>query len=732
MIEPKQIQKDIMASLVVFLVAIPLCLGIALASNASLFAGILTGCIGGIVVGLFSASNVSVSGPAAGMVAVVLSAVAALGSYDKFLLALLIAGFIQVLSGWLKAGFIANYVPTHVIKGLLAAIGILIIIKQIPLAIGYVTPNTEAIEALKTAEEGIDLPYTLYFFSHIHPSALFITLASLFILYGWDKLNHPFFKTLPAAFAVVLFGIGSNTLFHSFYPSWALQPFHLVNVPQINSIKDFMGTLQHPDFSALRHLPVYLYAIMIAVIASLETLLNFEAIEKLDKRHRYYSRDRELVAQGVGNMISGLLGGLPITSVIVRSSVNIQAGAKTKFSTIFHGLLLLFSLTFFSKALNTIPTASLAAILMFTGYKLANYHLFKSMYAQGFRYFIPFLITLVAIVATNLLMGILIGLGVSIFFILWHNSKRSFTIVEEQHTAGTVRRVILPQQVTFLDRAGIIDGFNRLMPHSKVIVDANNTDYIDEDILTIMQEYKDILHQEKRILFNFEGFQEHYDLAKTKHFLQVTTYDVQSNLNPQEVLSLLKEGNQRFMNNTPIHSNYKQQIAATAQSQHPVAVILSCIDSRVPVEIVFNLNLGDVFVIRIAGNIVNNDILASIEFASKLAGAKLVVVLGHQRCGAIQAACKAVDVGHLGELLHKIQPAIEQTLAESHCSLAEGIENPQFLEQVTWHNIEETQKSLLEKSPIIRELVKTGQVGLVGAYYNITNGEVIFDHLKMG
>ena len=730
MVNLRHLQKDFLSSFVVFLVAIPLCLGIALASNASLFAGIITGCIGGIVVGLLSASNVSVSGPAAGMVAVVLSTVSALGSYELFLLALLIAGLVQVIAGLFRIGFIANYVPTNVIKGLLAAIGILIIIKQIPLAIGYFAPNGHTIEALKSAEEGVDIHYTLSFFSHISLSAFSITLISLLILYTWDKFPYRFFKTIPAAFAVVLFGIIMNIFYREFIPQLALQSFHLVNIPAIQSVSAFVAQFKYPDFSGLQHLPVYLYAIMIATIGSLEALLNFEAIEKIDKRHRYYSRNRELFAQGIGNMVSGMIGGLPITSVIVRSSVNIQAGAKTRWSTVFHGVLLLLSLTFMSSWLNAIPTASLAAILMYTGYKLANYALFKEMYAQGSRYFIPFLITLVAIVVTNLLMGILIGLAVSIFFILWHSSKKSFSIVQEHHPAGEILRLILPQQLTFLDRGSIIDGLNGLKPHSKVIIDASNTDYIDEDIMSIIEEYKGMLHKEKDILFNFEGFQAHYDIADTKHFIQATTYDVQNNLTPTQVLALLYEGNQRFVNNTPIHSNYKQQVAATSQSQHPIAVILSCIDSRVPVEIIFNLTLGDVFVIRIAGNIANIDILASIEFACDIAGAKLIVVLGHQRCGAIQAACKNVQIGHIGSLVDKIKPAIEEALRTQDASLETCLEDPAFIEAVTWHNVHHTKTWLEANSPIIRTLIAEEKVGLIGAYYNITNGQVVFDTLE--
>lgn len=719
----EKIKKNFLASVVVFLVAIPLCLGIALASGASLFSGIITGCIGGVIVGAISASRVSVSGPAAGMVAVVLAIVAQLGSFDAFLLALFLAGILQIIGGVFRGGFIANYVPATVVKGLLAAIGLTIVIKQIPLAVGYLGGPFTPDEMLKTAQENGVIRSIPHLLSHVNIGAALISIFSFMVLIFWEKIPLSKIKNIPSAIVVVILGIIINLFYEHFWQTLLLPTTHLVNIPVTTNLQEFFSQFKHPDFSALNNEKVYFSAVMIAIVASLETLLNLEAIEKIDKQHRYCSRNRELVAQGIGNVCSSLIGGLPITSVIVRSSVNINAGGNSKLSTIFHGLLLLISLTFMARWLNYIPIAALATILIFTGLKLAKLSLFIEVYKKGMRYFIPFIVTIIAILWFNLLMGILIGLATSILFILQRNSKNCFSIIDEKHPSGDVLRLVLPEQATFLNRAGIIEGLNNLPRNAKVILDATSTDYIDEDIIDILNDSKDALKSEKNILFNFEGFQEHYDLKQTKNFIQVTTYDVQASLTPAKVLTLLREGNLRFVKGTPIHRNYKQEMAATSASQHPIAVILSCIDSRVPVELIFNLSLGDVFVIRIAGNIANDDILGSVEFACHVAKAKLIMVLGHKNCGAIKAACDDFHLGHLTQLIDKIKPAIELSLAEE----ASPVVDAEFLLQVTRNNVQLTKEWLIEHSAILQDLLLKNEVGIVGGLYDIATGEVQFD-----
>jgi len=720
------VRNDLIASVVVFLVAIPLCLGIALASGAPLFSGIIAGIIGGIVVGFLSDSHVSVSGPAAGMVAIVLASIAALGSFHAFLLAVAFAGIIQILIGILRAGFIADYVPANVIQGLLTAIGILIIIKQLPLAFGFADNTANVMARIKEAQQTFSIAPLIHLSHHINYSTAFIAIFSIVLLVLWDKIPKKITKILPGAIVVVVLAVAINFLFALFSPTLILPDSHLVNIPVNETFMGLIKQLPHPTFSDWVNPNIYLYAVVIAIVASLETLLNLEASQKMDPQHRYSSRNKELVAQGIGNTLSGLIGGLPITSVIVRTTVNIQSGSKTKLSAIIHGGFLLISLLLIPSWLNKIPLAALAAILIVTGYKLARVSLFKEMYKLGKGNFIPFITTVVAIVFTNLLVGVLIGLGVSFFFILRQNSRNKFTHVKEMHTGGEILRIILPQHLTFLNKASMVNTLKKIPENSSVILDATSTDYIDHDILDVMQEYKDFQANEKDVALNIVGLQPHYKLAPQTDFITATTLDVQSKLTPSAILKVLKEGNQRFVNSTPIHKDFKRQISATSKSQHPVAVILSCIDSRVPVEHVFDLNLGDVFVARVAGNIINPDIIASIEYACEVAGAKLILILGHRRCGAVTAACDDVKLGFISQLLEKLKPAIlaeKEIENSSHKSIG-------FVDRVACINVDMVQQQLFKESDILQKLLLDKKVGIVGGMYDVSTGNVAFQDLR--
>jgi carbonic anhydrase len=729
-LKKNHLKNDILASLIVFFVAIPLCLGIALASGAPLFSGIITGVVGGIVVGILSESPVSVSGPAAGMIAVVATAMNQLGSYEAFLLALVFAGLLQVLSGLLRAGFIADFVPSNVILGLLAAIGILIVIKQLPVALGYSLDGRVFLDSLKEAQGDFSIAPLLHLLTHINKGSVVITVISLTILLTFEKIFHKISKIIPASIVVVIVAIIMNQFFIAFYPPLSLQAIHLVNIPTNETFSDFISQLRHPDWSSWKNINVYIYAGMMAIVASLETLLNLEAAEKLDENHHYCSRNRELIAQGIGNMISGSIGGLPITSVIVRSSVNINAGVKTKASTILHGIWLLLSISLISELLNSIPLAALSAILIHTGYKLARISVFNEAYKQGFRYFIPFIITVIAIVFTNLLLGIILGLFVSIFFMLQHNSKNTFTMVDEIHPSGEILRLILPQQVTFLNKAAMVKSLNSIPRNAKVIIDAKFSDYIDKDILIVVKQFNESQAADKNILVNLEGFKDSYDIANQTNFINVTTYDVQATLDPGMILKILREGNLRFMNDISIHKNHNQKVTATSRSQYPLAVVLSCIDSRVPVEIIFDLTLGDLFVIRVAGNIANADILGSLEFACHIAGAKLIIVLGHKECGAIKAACdKDWQVGYIEQLLEKITPAIQQ---ETSTHSNRNSQNEIFLLNVIRNNIQNTKEFIYQQSQILQSLIDTQQIGLIGALYDIATGHVEFEEKPNG
>lgn len=717
------LKYDLTAGLVVFLVAIPLCLGVALASGTPLFSGIISGIIGGIIVGFVSGSQLSVSGPAAGMVAIVLATVAKLGGFEPFLLALLLAGVLQIIIGIFRAGFIADYIPSNVVQGLLCAIGILIIAKQLIFAFTYTADNRLLLKELRATSETLSLMSLQDIRSHLNLGATIISLISLSLLIFFDKTKHQFLKNIPGPVVVVIMGIIINEIYVHFWKDLQQFSSDLVNLPVNGNIADFFKHFAHPDWHSWTNPNIYLYAFILTAVASLEALLNLEAVQKLDRLHRHVSRNRELVAQGIGNTLAGLLGGIPVTSVIVRSSVNIQAGAKTKLSAIVHGLLILVVAMFIPKWINLIPLSSLAAILIYVGYKLTRPAVYAAMYQQGFSQFLPFIITVIAIISTNLLTGVLIGLFFSFFFILRDNSKIQLDVINEQHPRGNVKRMILPQQVSFLNKAPLIAELNQIPVNSHLIIDARYSKYIDRDILEVLDVYKKLQAPSKKIALNMVGFKDHYDIRDHIDFLNVTTYDTQSSLKPVDVLTILKEGNKRFIEDQQIHRNLHEDIKATAGKQHPIAIVLGCIDSRVPVETIFDMGVGDIFVVRIAGNVINDDILASMEFACNIAGAKLIVVLGHTFCGAVKAACDNGTGGHLDHLLSKIKPAVE---AERAITSNHSCDSEHFLNQVAKRNIDNSLHTIYANSAQLNRLMNSGSLGLIGAMYDIRTGNVIF------
>jgi MFS superfamily sulfate permease-like transporter len=501
----KNWKQDLPASLVVFLVALPLCLGVALAStkeNPNLFAGIIAGVVGGIVVGVLSGSRLGVSGPAAGLITIVAAAIATIGSYEGFLLAVVISGFIQIVAGFLKAGVLGNYFPSSVIKGMLAAIGLTLILKEIPHAFGY-DKNFMGSESFAQLDGQNTFSEILLALQRISPGAVIISIVSISILILFDKpfmKRFALFKILPGALFVVVFGIVINLLFSWFYPSFYMKGEHLVQLPIAQNMNDFVGFFKFPDFSHFKNPDVYVVALTIALVGSLETLLSVEATDKLDPEKFHTPTNRELKAQGVGNMISGFLGGLPITQVIVRSSANIDSGGKSKLSTIMHGVLLFACVLLLPVVLNMIPLASLGSILLMVGYKLSKVGLYKQMYRLGWEQFIPFIITIIGVLFTDLLKGIFIGIAISIFFILRKNYKNNYEQVETSVEGNKVIKLILSEEVTFLNKSSIIESLQNLEPNSHVIIDGSSCVAIDHDVLEVIQEFKCFSSKEKNIL----------------------------------------------------------------------------------------------------------------------------------------------------------------------------------------------------------------------------------------
>lgn len=723
----RYLKFDFVAAIVVFLVAIPLCLGIALASNAPLFSGILSGIIGGIIVGTISGSHVSVSGPAAGMAAVVVAAIAHIGDFNSFLLALALAGILQIMVGLFRVGFVADYVPSNVVQGLLCAIGILLIFKQLPLAFTHSADFNELKTHLLETTQVIALSPILALYHHLNAGAIIITAVSMTILIYFDHTKNKYLKEIPAPIIVVIIGVLLNELYMWGDLSLIQDSPQLVNIPKSNGFSDLVSKLEYPNLEAWTNPQVYIYGVIIAIVASLETLLNIKAGERLDKKKPHAPANRELVAQGVGNLTAGLIGGIPVTSVIVRTTVNIQAGSKTKVATILHGVFILVAVMLIPGALNKIPLSSLAAILIYTGYKLNKPAIYRSIYNQGSDRFIPFIATVIGIIAFNLLLGIIIGLGVSLFYILKSNSQARINIIKEIYPNGVTNRLILPQQVTFLNKAALIAELESIPKDSQLIIDAHHTQYVDKEICELLKEFKEEEAPTRQIALNLTGFKEHYDIHNYIDFITVTTYDVQTNLSPAEVLHILHEGNQRFLNDERIHRMHKLDIKYTAKAQHPIAIVLGCIDSRVPVETIFDMSFGDIFCVRVAGNVVNNDVLASIEYACSVVGVRLIIVLGHTRCGAIQSACDGVKKGHITQLLKKIEPAIN---AEKETKTERNSTNGEFVDHVTELNVANTMQNIYEQSAILKDMVEQDEIAIVGGVYNVQKGSVHYHDYK--
>ncbi|GAA4300175.1 SulP family inorganic anion transporter [Compostibacter hankyongensis] len=508
------IKGDLVSGVIVFLIAVPLCLGIALASGAPLYAGMIAGMSGGLVVGLLSKSQVSIAGPAAGLTAIVLSAITSMGDFRIFLAAVVLAGLLQLLMGFLKAGTVANYFPSNVIKGMLAAIGLIIVLKQIPHAVGF---DEDAVGDFSFRQLNGENTFSSLaaMLDAFHPGAVLIAGVSLLVLIFWKKI--PGLGKIPAPLAAVVLGVAMQEAFRAWMPGWGLDIKQLVQLPVPDDLAGFVGQFTFPDFSALAGKEVWITAMTIAVVASLETLLNVEATDKLDPQRRYTPPNRELKAQGVGNLVSGLLGGLPVTSVIVRSSVNINAGGRTRLSTITHGALLLVCAAMIPGLLNRIPLATLAALLIITGYKLCNPAIFREMFAKGKHQWVPFLVTVVAIVWTDLLIGVLLGLAVSVISILRGNIKSPYFFHKGKYRDGDLIRIELAQEVSFLNKASIQLTLEALPEKSTVLIDGSRTVYVAHDVLELIREFRDVKAPEKQITLLLSGFRKVYKIPNSGH-----------------------------------------------------------------------------------------------------------------------------------------------------------------------------------------------------------------------
>jgi MFS superfamily sulfate permease-like transporter len=518
----KKVITDISAGIVVFLVALPLCLGISLASGAPFFSGVISGIIGGIIVGIISGSKLSVSGPAAGLAALVLAAITNIGDFSLFLCAVLIAGILQILIGLARLGGIANYFPSSVIKGMLTSIGILIIAKQIPHAFGY-DKNEEGL--LTELMPFGDLHEIFQPLKHINIGVLFICIISIIIMLVWEKpLIKKRFKFIPGALVAVVISVIINEILKANNSTLLIDPSHLVTLKIASSPAEFLSYFTLPNFNGFANGQVIITGVMIAIIATLETLLSIEAVDNIDPERNVTNTNRELIAQGIGNAFSGLIGGLPITSVIVRSSANIDAGGKTKISAIFHGVLLLGCVIAIPSLLNKIPLSALAAILLLTGHKLCKLSVFKKMYSNGKYQYIPFFVTLGVILAIDLigiiphlkgeglLIGVVIGLITAVGAILHGNLKNSYFFHKENYQKDDTIKIHLSEEVSFLNKANLRLTLDHIPEKAIVLIDASTTKYIDFDVLELIKEFRDIKCPTKNIKCQLVGFKQIYKI----------------------------------------------------------------------------------------------------------------------------------------------------------------------------------------------------------------------------
>ncbi|MCW5912721.1 MAG: SulP family inorganic anion transporter [Cyclobacteriaceae bacterium] len=492
---------DFPSSVVVFLVALPLCLGIALASGAPLFSGLMAGIVGGIVIGSLSGSSLSVSGPAAGLTSIVLVAIKDLGTFEIFLFSVVVAGALQVILGLVRAGSIGHFFPVAVIKGMLAGIGLILILKQIPHAVGY-DADFEGDESFFQQDGRNTFSEIIESLNYISPGAVIISLISVLILVSWNSnflLRFRFFRIVPAPLIVVVVGIALNAIYKIISPDLVIGAQHLVSLPSYAE-SGLSAFFTFPDFSGWQNPKVYTTAITLAVVASLETLLSIEASDKMDPARRSTPLNRELQAQGIGNAVSGLLGGLPVTSVIVRSSANVNAGARTKASAISHGFILLLSVALIPQLLELIPLSCLAGILLVTGYKLTKPSAFVEMFRKGYAQFLPFVATVVAVLFTNLLLGVFLGIIVALIFILITNFKKAMILVSDEE-----RYLIkFTKDVTFLNKAALRQELATIPENALLVIDATQAGFVDGDIVETLVDFTETARS-KNISIEIKG-----------------------------------------------------------------------------------------------------------------------------------------------------------------------------------------------------------------------------------
>jgi len=715
-------KDDFRSGVVVFLVALPLCLGIALASGAPLFAGVISGIVGGIIVGYLSGSSLSVSGPAAGLTVIVMSGIERLDNqFSAFILAVVVAGVMQVILGFAKAGIISLFFPTAVIRGMLAAIGLTLILKQIPHALG---DDRDAEGEFVFFQLDGQNTFTELINAIGDPSfgAVIVSLAAFAILLSWDKLTRPMkaLQMVPSSLVAVVVATLINMLFMAYYPTLALRTIHLVSLPVINNLDELAALVIFPDFTQIANLQVYLTAATIAIVASLETLLNIEAMDKIDPFKRRTPANRELQAQGIGNIVAGLIGGIPITSVVVRSSVNIQAGARSKLSAIIHGVLLLISVLFLSRVMNLIPLAALASILILTGYKLTKLIIYKEMYQLGWPQFLPFVATIVAVLFTDLLIGIGIGMVIGLFFILRENSRTSHFMLRKSDTESDYFHIDLSEHVSFLNKAGIAEILQSLPENSTVDIDATQSAFIDYDVLEVIRDFEQTA-KAKNITFNFMGKVLNKDTDKVNETPALPDQaEISYNANDSTYHQLIENNQKWVAEKLNLDPDYFHNMA---KGQHPKFFFIGCSDSRVHPNEITDTQPGEMFIHRnVANMVVNTDLnfMSVLQYAVEVLKVEHIIVCGHYGCGGVKAAMQRDFHGLIDKWLRNIKDVYRLYKAE-----LDAIKNEDDrFKRIVELNVTEQVYNLHKSSIVQKAWNADANVRVHGWVYDIKTGYV--------
>ena len=711
------LRYDIPSGIAVFFVAIPLCLGIAHASGAPLMAGLITGVIGGLVTGSLSGSALSVSGPAAGLTAITLAAIAKLGSFEAFLPAVILAGLIQLGAGAVKSGGLARFFPSSVIAGMLSAIGVLLIIKQFPHMIGYDLEEFGVEEFALTREdineryglgrapESNTLTVLLHSLQFLEIGVFLIGFASISFLFVWEKTIGRRLKTLPGSLLVVGLGIGMALVFKYQVPLLAISPEHLVAIPPIIGFGSLFRGLTMPSFEMLGHPNLWIQAATIAIVASLETLLSVEAIDRLDPHHRRTNPNRELLAQGAGNTLSGFLGGLPLTAVIVRGSVNVAAGAKSKTSAILHGALLLVALLFFYKALNLIPLACLAAILIYSGVKLVNPLLFLKMYRDGPSQYLPFLATIVGVVFTDLLVGVGIGMVVAGFFVV----RSAFFAPAITYTDdGPRKRIRLGQNLIFLHKPRLEAVLERIPDGVIVEIDTRHNRFMDHDI------------REMLLDFARKAPGRRIEMLLGKE-LVLESYKMEIRDRVKKAYKQLFLNNRRWVQDKT--ANDPDFFLRQSEGQAPEYLFIGCSDSRVPSNEITGLDAGELFVHRnIANLVVHTDLnlMSVLQYSVEVLNVKHIIVCGHYGCGGVNASLEDRYHGLMDKWLRNIKDV--QRL--HHRELYEIEDLELRAKRLVELNVEEQVYNLMKTTYVQRNRELYGWPNVYGWVYDLKTGLV--------